>query len=59
MGLIAAVSAGAVPAEGIDPSTFAAVAALKLVVLKLGRADSDHGRHRARPPLCTCKPCEI
>ena len=47
------IERGAIPAEGLDPNNSAAVAALELVGLELGRADSNLGRQRAGPTLCT------
>jgi hypothetical protein len=43
----------AIRAEGLDPNNPAAVAALELVGLELGRTDSNLGRQRAGPTLCT------
>ena len=47
------IERGAIPAEGLDPNNSAAVAALELVGLELGRADPNLRRQRAGPTLCT------
>ena len=49
----------AIRAEGLDPNNPAAVAALELVGLELGRADPNLRRQRAGPTLCTPNRCEI
>ena len=48
----------AIRAEGLDPNNSAAVAALELVGLELGRADSNLGRQGGADAMHT-EPCEI